>query len=234
MDADDFRRRISQAWTFLNDELGIIRTVSSLHSLPTNKDFNEVALSGSSTYAQIYRSAVSFSQYNFMLNDYAVFQYSWESADSWRLAYLPNPWVSGVEDAQRTLAEWEILEAFGGLNQEEVTSLIDELPYHGAIPPIRFEYAVGQYREIAHPVAHLHVGRHADNRWALARPLDPLTFTMTVIRLYYPAAWNPISSFHGGRVESCVDRRYMDELNRMRLAHQFTEEERRSLHFTSQ
>jgi hypothetical protein len=234
MDADDFRRRIVQAWHLIEDELDIGRTVSSLLSLSVNKEFNAVALSPSSTYREIYISAVSLSYYNIMLNDYAIFQYSWESVDSWRLAYLPNPWISGVEEAERTLEDWEALESLGGLHQEEVASLIDELPYHAAIPAIRFEYAVEQYEEIAHPAAHLHIGRHTENRWALARPLDPLTFTMSVIRLYYPSVWNPISSFHGAAGDTCIDRRFMAELNKMRIVHQFTENERRSLHLTSQ
>lgn len=233
MNADDFRRRIAQAWSLIENELEAGRTVSSLRSLPVSRDFNEVALKASSTYGDIYISAMSLSHYNFMMEDYAVFQFSWISESSWRLAYLPNPWISGVEDAARSLADWEALESMGGLDQEEMASLIDELPYQAAIPTIRFEYAVDQYREIAHPAAHLHIGRHTENRWALARPLDPLTFTMKILRLYYPNLWNSGSSFHGARPDSCLDRRFIAELSKIRVVHQFTELEQCSLHLTS-
>lgn len=233
MNADDFRRRIVQAIDFIYGDLKIVRTISSKLSLSVSKGFNAVALDLSSTYSNIYRSAISLSQYNVMLQDYAVFQYSWESEESWRLAYLPNPWLSGAQAAQRVVADWEALEALGGLDQEAVTGLLDELPYQGAIPAIRFEYAVDQYRELAHPVAHLHIGRHDQNRWALARPLEPLTFTMMILRQYYPEAWNPLSSYHGGREETCLDLRFIRELSRTRLVHHFTDTERRSLHLTS-
>jgi len=234
MGGDDFRRRIDLAWRLLKDEFDLLRTVSSPLSIPANRNFNEVALNSSSTYAQIYLSAVSLSYYNVMLNDYAIFQYSWENTESWRLAYLPNPWISGAEQAERTVADWEALESMGGLDEEDVANLIAELPYQGSIPAIRFEYSTDQYRELAHPAAHLHIGRHEENRWALARPLDPLTFTMSVIRLYYPSAWNRKSSFHGAAVAQCIDQRFIAELNRNRLVHQFSEDERRSLHLTSQ
>ncbi len=234
MDANDFRRRIDQCWNLVEDDLKIVRTVSSLHSLPVSKEFNRVCLDHSSTYSEIYLAAVSLSQYNFMLNDYSVFQFSWIARDSWRLAYLPNPWLSGAVDAQMRVAEWEELEALGGLGDEDVTSLIGELPYIGSIPAIRFELAPAQYREVVHPAAHLHIGRHTDNRWSLSRPLDPLTFCMTVLRLYYPEDWNPRSSFHTGVPEGCIERRFIDELGKQHLVHQFTEVERRSLHFTSQ
>ncbi|MEG3167295.1 DUF2290 domain-containing protein [Sphingomonas sp. LB3N6] len=234
MRGEDFRRRIVQAVDLVHHNLKLTRTVSSTLSLPVNRDFNEVALNMESTYSQIYRAAVSLSQYNVMLNDYAVFQFSWDSETSWRLAYLPNPWLSGVDVAQKTVSDWETLESLGELDNEEVTSLLDELPYYGSIPPLRFEYSVAQYREISHPAAHLHIGRHTDNRWALSRPLDPLTFIMIVLRLYYPAEWNPLSSFHGGREEECLDRRLATELGRIHLVHEFSEIERRSLHFASQ
>ncbi len=234
MRGDDFRRRIVQAVDLVHLNLQIARTVSSLVSLSVSREFNDVALNVDATYSQIYRAAVSLSQYNVMLNDYAVFQFSFESENSWRLAYLPNPWLSGVDAAQKTVADWEALESLGELDNEEVTSLLDELPYYGSIPPLRFEYSVAQYREISHPAAHLHIGRHSDNRWALSRPLDPLTFIMMVLRLYYPVEWNPHSSFHGGREEECLDRRLATELGRMNLVHDFSEIERRSLHFASQ
>ena len=233
MRSDDFRRRIVQAVDLVHQHLKLSRTVSSLVSLPVSKGFNEVALNVETTYAQIYRAAVSLSQYNVMLNDYAVFQFSWDSNTSWRLAYLPNPWLSGVDAAQKIVSDWETLESLGELNSEDVTSLLDELPYYGSIPPLRFEYSTAQYREISHPAAHLHIGRHIENRWALSRPLDPLTFIMTVLRLYYPAQWNPHSSFYGGREENCLDRRLATELSRISLVHDFSEIERRSLHFAS-
>lgn len=233
MERDEFRRRIVLAWRFVNEDLAVDRTVSSLHPLSVNPEFNAVALDPVATYRDIYLKASSLSYYNFMLQDHAIFQFSWRNSDNWRLAYLPNPWLSGVISAGERLSEWEALQEMGDLDSEDVVRLVDELPFEAAIPSIRFEYSISQYKEMSHPVAHLHIGRHTENRWALARSLDPLTFTMLIVKQYYNNIWQDKSSFCGGRAEECVEFRLIGELRKASLIHKFTQNERSSLHFTS-
>jgi len=72
-----------------------------------------------------------------LLWDYSFFQFSWESGQAWRMAYLPNPWITGVAEAARVVANWEALVEIGELTHEEASDLFDELPYRGAVPPIR-------------------------------------------------------------------------------------------------
>jgi len=185
MDGDEFRRKLRAAWHFLHDELNIARSVSTLYSLKIDDEFNAVALDPESEYKHIYLKAVSRSYYNFLLNDYSIYQFSWSDRYSWRFAYLPNPWIAGVPAAAERIQEWEYLESLGAYDQEEMALLISEMPYYGSIPAIRFEYSVEQYRELAHPAAHFHIGRHADNRWASAKHLNPLTFVMAIMHLTY-------------------------------------------------
>jgi hypothetical protein len=234
MESADFRQKIRAAWTFLNADVKLAKVVSSLFSLDVDEEFNEVALAEESTYQQIYLRAVSRSYYNVLLWDYSLFQFSWTTNESWRLAYLPNPWIAGVPGAAERVADWEALESLGAIDDEEVSGLISELPYYASIPPIRFEYAVRQYKELCHPAAHLHIGRHTENRWPVARLLNPLTFVMFIIKMYYSEAWGPLSSFYGREVENCLDQRFIAALADSGLARDFTEDERRSLHLTSQ
>ena len=231
MDGDEFRQRLRAAVEFITD-LGLMRTVSALTSLNVDSGFNEVALDPTRSYGDIYLCAVSRSYYNVMLDDYSLYQFSWENAQSWRLAYLPNPWIAGIVEAAERVREWESLESLGAYDQEEVASLISELPYFGSIPPIRFEYSKTQYKELSHPCAHIHVGRHADNRWALSKELNPLTFAMMITKQYYPERWGPNSSyFIDGEAPECLDAKLIVELERSRVVHDFTDTERRSLHF---
>ena len=235
MQGADFDRLIRATWKFVYDELEIGRTVSSVNSLKVNPRFNIVALEDTSNYRDIYLAAVSLSYYNVMLLDYSIFQFSWTNDHTWRLAYLPNPWVAGVHGVEERIREWENLEALGELSDEDVANLISELPYFGSIPPIRFEYAVNQYREMIHPAAHFHLGRHTENRWPVARTLNPLTFAMLVSKLYYPAAWDAKSCFHHEAVgEHCVEARLIRELQASQVVHDFSPVERQSLHFVSQ
>jgi hypothetical protein len=234
MERGEFQRKIRASWQFLGEEMGIARTVISLVSLKIDAAYNEIALDAESSYRDIYLVAMSRSYYNIILNDYSIFQYSWRGDQSWRLAYLPNPWIAGVAGAESLIQEWEALESLGALDQEEVAGLISELPYHSSIPAIRFEYAADQYRELAHPAAHLHIGRHTENRWPLARLLNPLTFSMAIAKFYYSTRWAQLSTFHGHAVEDCLDLRFIEELRHSRLVHEFSEDERRSLHMASQ
>ena len=101
----------------------------------------------------------------------------------------------------------------------------------GAIPPIRFEYAPNQYRELAHPAAHLHIGRYPHNRWPSAITLGPTTFALLIAKMYYATPWASCSSFHGAAVTTCVDNTLLAELNNTRVVSDFSDKERQSLHF---
>lgn len=210
MDADEFRQKLRAAWDFLYEEIGIARSASSLSSLKIDDEFNRVALDPDSSYKEIYLAAISRSYYNIVLTDYSIYQFSWTNTDTWRLAFLPNPWIAGVPGAMELVQTWENLESLGAYDQEEVAALISELPYFGSIPPIRFEYAVEQYREIAHPCAHLHIGRDTENRWAVSKHLNPLTFTMIITKMYYVDRWAPHSAYYGGDEIQCLDARLVN------------------------
>src|SRR5687767_10986877 len=107
MDADKFRQKIRAAYRVLDEMFGLLRTVSSLTSLKVDPEFNEVALTSDRTYKDVYLKALSKSHYNFILGDYSLLQFSWSSEISWRLGYLPNPWISGVPEAEEKVSEWE-------------------------------------------------------------------------------------------------------------------------------
>jgi hypothetical protein len=234
MEITDFHSRIQAAWHFLYERVQIARAISSMRSLEIDSQFNEIALDRQSNYRDIYMTAISRSHYNILLNDYSALQYSYIDRNSWRLAYLPNPWTAGVAGASELINAWENLEALGQFDDEIVSGLISEMPYYASVPPIRFEYAPNQYREIAHPAAHLHIGRHTENRWPLARLLDPLTFSMAIAKFYYPSNWAACSAFHGSPEADCSDLRFIEALQNSRLVHEFSDNERRSLHLASQ
>ena len=93
------------------------------------------------------------SHYNILLKDFAYFQFTWESKSAWRLAYFPNPWITGVVNAEEKLVEWEGLTELGLLANDDVDEFVAELPYLGSVPPVRFEFSLIQYREVSHPAA---------------------------------------------------------------------------------
>jgi len=232
MGGPEFIRQIRKAWDLFHSDLGIGRANIWTASLPVDEVFRRTILQPESTYAEIYRSGLSQSAYNFILDDYSYFQFSWETEQDWRMAYFPNPWITGVANAQMMMSQWEAMEEMGDLSIEDASDLIDGLPYHGAVPPIRFEYSHRQYREVLHPAAHLHLGRHSENRWPSAILMGPSTFSMMIAQLYYPEQWQPKSSFNGYDINTCLDRRFMKMLSEDQSSPAFSGTERLLLHIS--
>jgi hypothetical protein len=231
MDESEFAREIGRAWTMLKDDLDLGRFYICRVSLPVDEEFRDVAFNEESTYSLIFRTGLSRSHYNILLQDYSYFQFSRASDSSWRLGYFPNPWVTGSRMAEQQLEEWERLEEEGILTHENVSDLLESMPYIGAVPPIRFEYALGAYREIAHPAAHFHIGRHTENRWVCSLALGPTVFALLVAKLYYPEAWSRCSSYYGAAAEGCIESKLFDHLRDTRLVRMFSERELQGLHF---
>src|SRR5437868_701791 len=106
MDERDFTREINGAWRLLKDVLGIGRFLIWGRSLPIDEVFREVALSEDSSYEQIFKTGLSRSTYNILLNDYAYFQFGRADDVSWRLGFFPNPWLTGVAAAEVNQSHW--------------------------------------------------------------------------------------------------------------------------------
>lgn len=231
MDERDFSAEIRAAWEFIKDKVEVGRAFTSMHSLAVDEVFRDIALSDESTYEQIFRAGMSRSVYNILLQDYSFFQFTRISSTSWRLGYFPNPWVAGAPAAFAEVQKWETLEEIGALTHEEATDLINDMKYLGSIPPIRFEYAPDQYKELAHPTAHFHIGRHTENRWPCSIKIGPRVFVMLIAKMYYPESWARQSKFFGLEAEGCVDQLLIDRLTECGVVHDFSDTERMSIHF---
>lgn len=230
MDDHEFSSEIRAAWEVFKS-LGLDRLISSDWSLPVDDVFRDIALDADATYEAIYRTGLSRSHYNILLFDYAFFQFSRSDSVTWRLAFFPNPWLSGSPKAVERVQQWESLEEVGVLDHEEASSLIAEMPYLGAVPCIRFESAPAQYREMAHPSAHFHIGRHDQNRWPSTIRLGPRAFAMIIAKLYYPDFWAKKSRYYNAEAEPCYDTTLLAVMGDVRIVHEFSELEQRGFHF---
>jgi hypothetical protein len=230
MDDRDFNSEIREAWRFLYD-LDVATLISSDRSLPVDEVFRDIALDPGTSYETIYKSGLSRSHYNILLFDYSYLQFSRTDDVSWRLAYFPNPWVSGSPDAADRVRQWEKLEELGVIDHEEASNLIAEMPYLGSVPCIRFENAPAQYRELTHPSAHFHIGRHDQNRWPCTIAIGPKAFSLIIGKLYYPEFWSLKSSFHNPAAEPCFDEFLLRVMENTRFVHEFSDREGQSFHF---
>ncbi len=186
MTPNQFAASIRFAWQIVRRaHLG--RSFSTPVSLAVDNEFRDLALDETSSFEDIYLCGLRKSHYNFILTDSSYFQFSLGESDL-RYAYLPNPYLAEQDEATRITLDADLQS--GDLTFEEYAELVAETPVSLGAPPIRYEFAPLQYREIKHPCAHLHIGHHSSNRWPVARKLHPLAFTMLILQKYYGAAWS--------------------------------------------
>jgi hypothetical protein len=187
MERRDIENGIYRSWKIL-ENLDIGETFSNGAALEVNEQFRDVILSHDSSYITVYLTGMNLTHYNFLLTDYAYFQFSWSAPENLRYAYYPNPFEASAADFGR----WRELVETGFITQEEYLSILRDSRIDPQMPSIRYEHAPDQYRELHHPCSHLHIGHHDDNRWALNRLLSPLAFTLLILKHYYGSVWREI------------------------------------------
>ncbi|MCL1633355.1 DUF2290 domain-containing protein [Luteimonas sp. SX5] len=122
--------------------------------------------------------------YNFLANDGAIFQFSYDlrrdgSVESSRLLWFPCP----VEFTREELE-------YASIKELVETAPAAMLQCRGQL---RFDYSPAQVAE-NHSCTHLHIG--AENfRLPVQRPLEPCRFVRLVIRTAYPSAWDAVHGF---------------------------------------
>lgn len=232
MDRTSFLTSIRSAFFSLDDS-GIMESWINPASLNVSDKFNELALSRSASYKEIYHRGLELGQYNCILKDYAYFQYSQDDRTSWRLAYYPSPYFSGctpnliaLEDLRLKLKSDEI----SIMDFEEYVA--DGFEAANRVPMLRFEYAEGQHRAVSHPAAHLHIGVDGEDRMASKVKLSPLSFTLLIIRSYYSTAWWSRTSTPIANQDTCVEKKFRSSLVSDGLSRLFEGDEASSIHLS--
>ncbi len=57
------------------------------------------------------------------------------------------------------------------------------------VTPVRYDFAPSTYIEGLHPASHIHIGHDNHLRVGTKKILKPLSFTLFIIRHYYPEKW---------------------------------------------
>jgi len=201
--------------------------------LPISDEFRNLILAPESSYVTVYSKGLSLSHYNFSLQDYAYFQFSWTPDSDLRYAYYPNPFASGSPDRLNEFEELRENLRSGSITYEEYSALLRDQSVDSRIPAIRYEHAPSQYRPLDHPCSHFHIGSHVGNRWAINRILTPVAFTLFILKQYYGPAWRGYSSASGDGVGDMDSRLIGERANCRRISEShFSSNEALSFHFT--
>jgi hypothetical protein len=168
-------------------ELGLLQFISELGSLSVGGDFKASARDPAIAYEKLYLLGLSNQEYNFILNDYAYYQFyaDGESGEELRYAYYPCPYdISIVESV---VLQEDVMA--GVIDLEAVDQILSEADLSHRAPTVRFDVSFQQYVECAHACAHFHIGHQVQDRWACNQVLTPLAFALIVTRAYYGESW---------------------------------------------
>ena len=180
----DFNASIRSTYHFL-EECKILRSATAFRTMEASGEFRELALVSTTPYRNVFLCGLRNGDYNFLLKDYAYFQFTFGEKDRYRFAYYPNPFAIGEEG----LHEMDALLEQGVISFEEYSDLLSEQPYEVTKPAIRFELDCNAYVRLSHPAAHFHIGMHSENRWPVCRRLTPRSFALMIVKLYYGDKW---------------------------------------------
>lgn len=237
MNLSDFNTSIRAAIKF-HRELELWQSTVYTVGLPRSMQFNQLTLA-TKDYTQVYEVGLALSHYNFLLSDLSYFQFSYTSEVEYALAYYPNPRLSGSPAALDQYRGYEQERDDGLWTEEEFAELVSEIPARTFIPRIRFEYSEKQYENVRHPGAHFHIGMSGDDRWASARKLSPLTFSLLMAKHYHPSKWWPGSRFSWPEKDqklfpdTCFDRQLVSALKSDGVSQFLSDDERMGFHFAA-
>ncbi|MEZ8674489.1 DUF2290 domain-containing protein [Vibrio cyclitrophicus] len=193
------------------DKLGLLFQAGSASSLNASYEVKRVTRNATS-YREVYDTIISNQEFNLMLSDQSVFQFTEvsERADV-RLVYYPSPYQ---------FVEYQSLkrEALDLLNSQEFTEAefeqyLTEAEFTCDIPVIRYDLSIKQHCEMYHPAAHFHIGFYAENRWPVNRVLTPYAFFLTILSNYYPSSWKNAEYISEASKSNELDDIYRRELN---------------------
>lgn len=189
MNERDFTNSIRKAAKHFTD-LKIALSLSSYYSFNPSDKFRRISLSSDSEYGDVFLAGLRESQYNFILNNRSFFQFSRAADDDYRLAYYPNPFLSGgnslidelmLDDTDASSFEFE-----------ELSNLLEKSKFNSRIPVIRYEYCIKQYKKLRHPTSHFHIGFHTENRWPSPIIFTPYMFSLHISKMYHPEEWRSV------------------------------------------
>ncbi|WP_370883884.1 DUF2290 domain-containing protein [Enterobacter cloacae complex sp. 2015409] len=179
-------------------------------SLKVNQRFNNVALRDGATHEDIYFSGLNEGYYNFILNDFSYFHFSFQEVQHTignpklvypyeiRMAFYPNPMNSSTytdtpdspTDLLQTYHKYFIDDEW---SFEEYTQALCELKANISTPILRYDLSEDQHKRINHPIAHLHLGVNNSSRIATNKIFTPELFTTFVLSNFYREKWEILS-----------------------------------------
>lgn len=167
---------------------------------PRTKDYSDdskaLAQSETSTYQEIYYTAVNNLDYEFVMTDDSLFQL-YLKGNIIRYAFMQSPILplsfldflrENFEDKDIPKNEEKLNELQSELQDDYEQRLNDQRLNEKAIY-LRYDLEQTGYKPRVHSFAHLHVGLNQNFRIPIHIIMTPLSFEVTIIKWLYPNYW---------------------------------------------
>jgi hypothetical protein len=189
-----FRASIAQAFGLLDDS-GILEARALSPAYP-----NDIAaILRRKAYGEMWQACLDGEWYDCRLIDASLLQFRrWDQKLSY--SYLESPYEAMTFDeyaSERIDENWQTLPAEVRQSLELDLRAGYELYLQSDLAerpttPLRYDYEPGLYRVGVHPAGHIHFGLNNEIRVCTRRIFSPLSFTLFVMRQYYPNNWGSL------------------------------------------
>jgi hypothetical protein len=193
-----------QFQTMITACAGVLKKIKLLEewNKSPNKSLGAAHFKGM-TYRKVFEECIRMHAYDFKMNDQALILFTKSGTDEHDgvlgFCYYDCPFnvVSYEEfvaqecyglspdDPRFDAAVAEAGEAFRDDYSQYVTSQDSK----AIVTPMRYDYKSSDYRPGAHPASHVHFGFANQIRVGTKKVMNPVSFTLFVIRQRYPACW---------------------------------------------
>lgn len=85
-------------------------------------------------------------------------------------------------------------EDVGDQGREEYENYLSSADLKRAVTMIRYDHSPPLYREGCHPASHIHMGHGTQVRLGTRRIMNPISFTLFVVRQAYPLQWEKLTA----------------------------------------
>lgn len=178
-------------------QCGLLQTENNMRPFsfaPTKYSEEWFKASQSDDYNYLYKKARDHLNYDILLTDQSVLQFSYEEDQEGDINIIRYAYYEVPNDAPTYT---EFLGSLG-LSYEECgedffkdyEQVISESSLKNSVTPIRYDYDLPLYKKVEHhPASHLHIGHNNELRIPLAYILTPIGFIAFILRHIYRKEW---------------------------------------------
>lgn len=177
-----------------------IRLLTDLELVAEVNDFADYSLLvpsevRSKTYSEVWKKCLQEQLYDVRLVDESIIQFNIKSGHSYSFYDAPVRAIAFSEYVLERLDASIDDDAVKDLLYElrdEYDSYVSGLDYQRPALPVRYDYSPDLYRSPCHPASHVHFGFSTDVRVATRRQWLPETFTLFLVRQFYPHCYEKL------------------------------------------